>query len=72
MFMSENFPHLHWLDGERVERGGGVKGERRELERELGRLETIGEDGEEEQKGNKEPECKFGILIVFVNVVNVV
>ena len=53
VFMSQSFPHLHWLDGERVEREG-VKGERTELERELGRLEAIGED--EDEEGKREPE----------------
>ena len=54
VFMSQSFPHLRWLDGERVEREG-VKGERTELGRELGRLEAIGEDDEDEE-GKREPE----------------
>ena len=62
--MAQSFPNLHWLDGERVEGGGGkgcgleegVRKEREELERQLERLAAVGNgstDGEEEVKSKR-------------------
>ena len=70
--MSQSFPHLHWLDGERVERveREGVKGERTELERELRRLEAVGEDDEDEE-GKREPEGKCVVLVCGYIIITV-
>ena len=48
--MRQSFPHLHWLDGERMVERGGVRGEKVELERELGKLEAVGGAGERERE----------------------
>lgn len=60
LFMRQSFPHLHWLDGERVAERGGVRGEKAELERELGKLEAVGGAGERE----REPDSIY--IYVFV------
>lgn len=49
--MADSFPNLAWLDGERVEgRGEEVRTKKRELDRQLERLEAVGK-GEEEEGG---------------------
>ena len=63
--MADSFPNLVWLDGERVEgKGEEVRVKRRELDRQLERLEGVGRgevgEGGESTRAVAEEEGKWG------------